>query len=60
MERVIETIKAIRQRRTEMNVPPSRKAKVFISSKSNLTIGEFYNIKITSVCGKDMFGIKNE
>ncbi|MBR2024319.1 MAG: valine--tRNA ligase, partial [Clostridia bacterium] len=33
MERVIETIKAIRQRRTEMNVPPSRKAKVFISSK---------------------------
>ncbi len=33
MERVIETIKAIRQRRTEMNVPPSRKAKVFISTK---------------------------
>ncbi|MBO5357527.1 MAG: valine--tRNA ligase [Clostridia bacterium] len=33
MERVIETIKSIRQRRTEMNVPPSRKAKVFISTK---------------------------
>ena len=33
MERVIETIKAIRQRRTEMNVPPSRKAKLFITTK---------------------------
>lgn len=39
---------------------PMADPKVFISSKSNLTIGEFYNIKITSVCGKDMFGIKNE
>ena len=33
MERVIETIKAIRARRTEMNVPPSRKAKLFITTK---------------------------
>ena len=33
MERVIETIKAVRARRTEMNVPPSRKAKLFISTK---------------------------
>ena len=33
MERVIETIKAIRARRTEMNVPPSRKAKLFILTK---------------------------
>ena len=33
MERVIEAIRAIRQRRTEMNVPPSRKAKIFISTK---------------------------
>ena len=30
MERVIDTVKAVRARRTEMNVPPSRKAKVFI------------------------------
>ncbi len=30
MERVIDTIKAVRVRRTEMNVPPSRKAKIFI------------------------------
>ncbi|MBQ4509602.1 MAG: class I tRNA ligase family protein, partial [Clostridia bacterium] len=40
MERVIETIKAIRQRRTEMNVPPSRKAKVFISTKYTDTFNE--------------------
>ena len=33
MERVIETIKEVRARRTEMNVPPSRKAKLFILTK---------------------------
>ena len=33
MERVIEAIRAIRARRTEMNVPPSRKAKLFITTK---------------------------
>ncbi len=46
MERVIETIRAIRQRRTEMNVPPSRKAKIFISTKYqdsyNDTTAEFF------------------
>ena len=33
MQRVINTIKAIRARRNEMNVPPSRKAKVYIATK---------------------------
>ncbi len=33
MERVIAVIRAIRQRRNEMNVPPSRKAKVFVATK---------------------------
>ena len=33
MERVIAAIRAIRQRRNEMNVPPSRKAKVYIATK---------------------------
>ena len=33
MERVIEAIRAIRVRRNEMNVPPSRKAKLFIVTK---------------------------
>ena len=33
MNRVISAIKAIRARRNEMNVPPSKKAKVYISTK---------------------------
>ena len=33
MSRVISAIKAIRARRNEMNVPPSRKAKVYIATK---------------------------
>jgi len=33
MDRVIAVIKAIRTRRNEMNVPPSRKAKVYIATK---------------------------
>ena len=33
MTRVISAIKAIRARRNEMNVPPSRKAKVYIATK---------------------------
>ena len=32
MERIIAAIRAIRARRAEMNVPPSRKAKVFITT----------------------------
>ncbi|MCQ2477990.1 MAG: valine--tRNA ligase [Clostridia bacterium] len=32
-EKVMEVIKAIRNRRAEMNVPPSKKAKVYISSE---------------------------
>jgi valyl-tRNA synthetase len=32
MEIIMEAIKAIRNRRSEMNVPPSRKAKVYIAS----------------------------
>ncbi len=33
MERVIEAVRAIRTRRNEMNVPPSRKAKVYIETR---------------------------
>ena len=35
MTKVIGAIKAIRARRNEMNVPPSRKAKVYIATKYN-------------------------
>ena len=40
MERVIAVIRAIRQRRNEMNVPPSRKAKVFIATKYPESFGK--------------------
>ena len=33
MERIIEAIKAVRNRRSEMNVPPSRKAKLYVQTK---------------------------
>jgi valyl-tRNA synthetase len=39
MERVISTIKAIRLRRNEMNVVPSRKAKVYIATKYPASFG---------------------
>ena len=32
MHRIMETIRAIRNRRAEMNVPPSRRAKVYVAS----------------------------
>ncbi len=40
MEKVIDAIKAIRTRRAEMNVVPSRKAKVFIVTPYGATFGE--------------------
>ena len=40
MERVIAAIKAIRLRRNEMNVVPSRKAKVYIATKYPESFGE--------------------
>ncbi len=40
MSRLIAAIKAIRARRNEMNVPPSRKAKVYIETKYTDTFNE--------------------
>ena len=40
MEKVIEAIKAIRARRAEMNVAPSRKAKIFIVTKYTEAFGK--------------------
>ncbi len=40
MAKVIAAIKAIRARRNEMNVPPSRKAKVYIATKYKEAFGE--------------------
>ncbi len=50
MEIVMEAIRAIRTRRSEMNVPPSRKAKVYIASEK-LDIfksGEAFIMKLAS------------
>ncbi|MDY2783741.1 MAG: valine--tRNA ligase, partial [Candidatus Pseudoruminococcus sp.] len=50
MEMVMEAIKAIRNRRAEMNVPPSRKAKVYIAAKEQKPYvnGEKFIIKLAS------------
>ena len=40
MERIIAAIRAIRARRNEMNVPPSRKAKIYIATRYAESFGE--------------------
>ena len=40
MERIITVIKAIRNRRADMNVPPSRKAKLYLVSSHSETFNE--------------------
>lgn len=40
MEKVMSAIRAIRNRRSEMNVPPSKKAKVYIATKFKDIFGE--------------------
>ncbi len=40
MTKIIDAIKAIRARRSEMNVPPSKKAKIYIATKSTLAFNE--------------------
>ena len=50
MLRVMDAIRAIRNRRSEMNVPPSRKAKVYIATKFENTFktGSAFIIKLAS------------
>ena len=43
MERVMTAIKAVRNRRAEMNVPPSKKAKIFIETSYEKTFSEGAN-----------------
>ena len=45
-ERIMNAIKAIRNRRSEMNVPPSKKAKVYIATKYNDT----FNSGVPFIC----------
>ncbi len=50
MTRLMDAIKAIRNRRAEMNVPPSRKAKVYVASqfKETFTNGAKFIVKLAS------------
>ncbi len=50
MQRIMAAIRAIRNRRNEMNVPPSRKAKVFVATKFPQTFedGKAFIIKAQS------------
>ena len=47
MERIIAVIKAIRNRRAEMNVPPSRKTKLFVISPFGDTFNESVSVFFT-------------
>ncbi len=50
MERVMTAIKAIRNRRAEMNVPPSKKAKIYIATKyiEDFTNGSVFMSRLAS------------
>ena len=56
MSRVMAAIRAIRNRRNEMNVPPSRKAKVYIATKfpKTFTDGQAFIIKLASASGVEV------
>ena len=50
MERIMSAIKAIRNRRAEMNVPPSKKAKLYIATKyiDDFTAGSVFMNRLAS------------
>ncbi len=64
MEYVIEAIKSIRNVRSEMNVPPSKKAKVMISAsgeaKEAFMLGKLYFEKLASASEVDFLLTKEE
>ncbi|MBO5788632.1 MAG: class I tRNA ligase family protein [Clostridia bacterium] len=55
-DRIIEAISAIRARRAEMNVPPSRKAKLYISTphKNTFKNAEPFFMKLASASGVEL------
>lgn len=50
MQKIMQAITAVRTQRSEMNVPPSKKAKIFIEAKEKDTfaLGEQFFIKLAS------------
>lgn len=58
MERVMTAIKAVRNRRAEMNVPPSKKAKIFIETAYENTFSEGANFFIRLASASDVEIVK--
>ncbi len=58
MERVMTAIKAVRNRRAEMNVPPSKKAKIFIETSYENTFREGANFFVRLASASDVEIVK--
>ena len=58
MERVMTAIKAVRNRRAEMNVPPSKKAKIFIETTYENTFSEGANFFVRLASASDVQLVK--
>ena len=58
MERVMTAIKAVRNRRAEMNVPPSKKAKIFIETAYENTFSEGANFFVRLASASDVQLVK--
>ena len=58
MERVMTAIKAVRNRRAEMNVPPSKKAKIFIETSYENTFSEGANFFVRLASASDVQLVK--
>ena len=58
MERVMTAIKAVRNRRAEMNVPPSKKAKIFIETAYENTFSEGANFFVRLASASDVEIVK--
>ncbi len=59
MERVMTAIKAVRNRRAEMNVPPSRKAKLFIDTVHDKTFSEGANFFVRLASASEVEIVKD-
>ncbi len=59
MEKVMTAIKAVRNRRAEMNVPPSKKAKIFIETAYENTFAEGANFFVRLASASDVEIVKD-
>ncbi len=59
MERIMTAIKAVRNRRAEMNVPPSKKAKLFIDTSFNKTFSEGANFFVRLASASEVEIVKD-